>query len=166
MLIEQFGYLGGQSIGTMVIHYEQREYTNNKGQVITRGIGKEIIQRCVAKGHSDPLYQEWLDGKGPPYQGVQDARAVGDIPLNLEDLKVVFQEMCDEASIQVKLYTKLVDIIKDDGDGASFPKPTHAVIADMSGLSAISAKIFVDCSANNDVAFFIGQTIYPFHQIH
>ena len=69
MLIEQFGYLGGQSIGTMVIHYEQREYTNNKGQVITRGIGKEIIQRCVAKGHSDPLYQEWLDGKGPPYQG-------------------------------------------------------------------------------------------------
>ena len=62
MLIEQFGYLGGQSIGTMVIHYEQREYTNNKGQIIAKGLGKEMIKRCVEKGNSDALFRNgWTE---------------------------------------------------------------------------------------------------------
>ena len=156
MLIEQFGYLGGQSIGTMVIHYEQREYTNNKGQIIAKGLGKEMIKRCVEKGNSDALFQEWLDGKGPPYPNVVDQRAMGDVPLDLEDLKLTFQEMCDEAGVKVKLFTKLVDVFTELSPESSFPSPTHVIVADMNGLSAIKAKQFVDCTANNDISYFIG----------
>src|SRR6056297_3494680 len=71
-LIEQFGCLGGQSVNCMVCHWEFREYTNNKGQVIARGLGKEMIERIVAKGNSDPLYSEWIENKGPPFKDRPD----------------------------------------------------------------------------------------------
>lgn len=156
MIIEQFGYLGGQSIGTMVVHYEQREYTNNYGQVIARGIGREIIERTVKKGHSDPLYQDWLNGQGPPYNNVKDQRAVGDITLDLEDLKLTLQEICDEAGVVVKLFTRCVDVITNNRN-PSLITPEYIIASNSDGLFGIQAQIIVDCSGNNDIAWFIGE---------
>jgi hypothetical protein len=150
-LIEQYGYLGGQSVGVMVCHYEFREYTNNKGQILAKGFGKELIERTVAKGHSDPLYWEWLEGRGPPFPNVPDGRAFGDIPLDVEDLKLTMQEMCDEVGVEVLLFTKFVDVITSSGS-SHYLRPEIAIIANSEGLSAIRAKIMIDCSANNDVA--------------
>jgi hypothetical protein len=155
ILIEQFGYLGGQSVGVMVCHYEFREYTNNKGQIIAKGIGKEMIQRIVAKGHSDPLYSEWLAEQGPPFKNVKDGRAFGDIPLEVEDIKLAFQEMCDEAGVEVILFAKFVDL-KTQRNIRGVIKPEYVIMATMEGLKAIKAKILIDCTANNDVAYQIG----------
>ncbi|MHA1871828.1 MAG: FAD-dependent oxidoreductase [Promethearchaeota archaeon] len=171
-LIEQFGNLGGQSVNTMVCHWEFREYTNNAGQIIAKGIGKEMIKRIVAKGHSDPLYKEWLEGKGPPFKDYPDPRAYGDIALNVEDIKLVLQEMCDEAGVKVHLFTKLVDVIEDNARGdnvdnneinndepnkpsdhSHFTRTKYVVVQDYYDLYAIEPQIVVDCTANNEVAW-------------
>lgn len=159
LLIEQAGYLGGQSVGTMVIHYEFREYVNNAGQRIVKGIGHEMLERIIKKGHCDPLFEDYLEGKQPPFTNLPDNRAFGDIPLNLEDIKFTFQEMCDEAGVEIRYFTKLVDVIgrKDPG---KFIKPVSAVVAYQGGLSIINAQIMIDCTAFNDVAWFLGKEEY------
>ncbi|MHA1338589.1 MAG: FAD-dependent oxidoreductase [Promethearchaeota archaeon] len=159
MIIEQFGYLGGQSVGTMVVHYEFREYVNNAGQRIVKGIGHEIIKRVVEKGNSDPLFKEYLKGKAPPFTDLPDNRAFGDVPLDLEDLKLTLQEMCEEEGIIIKYFTKLVDIIADKSSNG-FIKPNAAIVAYQNGLEVIKAKIIIDCSANNDVAYFLGKNYF------
>ncbi len=153
-LIEQFGSLGGQSVNCMVCHWEFREYTNNKGQVIAKGLGKEMIERIVKKDNSDPLYQEWLDGKGPPFEGKPDPRGYGDIPLNVEDIKLTLQEMCEEEGVKVHLFTKLLDI--KTNQEAKIPSPDVAIVTGMFEEYGIKANIIIDCTANNDVVWKIG----------
>ncbi len=153
-LIEQFGNLGGQSVNTMVCHWEFREYTNNKGQVIAKGIGKEMIEKIVAKGNSDPLYTEWLEGKGPPFTEKADPRAYGDMPLDVEDIKLTMQEMCDEAGVKVHLFTKLLDVHHIVGENG-LDQPKVAIVGGLYDIYGIEAKIFIDCTANNDVAWKI-----------
>lgn len=167
LLIEQFGYLGGQSVGTMVVHYEFREYVNNAGQRIVKGIGHEMIERVVEKGHTDPLFKDYLEGKAPPFTELPDNRAFGDIPLDLEDLKLTLQEMCEEAGVRIRYFTKLTDIIPTKSN-AGLEKPQCALVDYQNGLGFIKSKIMVDCSANNDVAWFMGGEKYvniPDHQV-
>jgi hypothetical protein len=154
MIIEQFGYLGGQSVGTMVCHFEFREYTNNAGTQLAKGIGKEMIERVIQKGNSDPLYADWLEGRGPPFK-TADPRAMGDIPLDLEDLKLVYQEMCNEARVEVLLFSKLADVIGRKENGKMTPQ--YAIISDSQEIYAIEAKQFIDCTANNDIAWHLGE---------
>jgi hypothetical protein len=155
LLIEQLGYLGGQSVADMVIHWEFREYTNNSGVDVAAGIGKEMIRRIVEKGNSDPLYSAWLDGRGPPFTEWPDGRAVGDIPLDLEDIKLVLLEMCEEAGVEVFFLAKAVAALPLD-TSTGLPASRGIIIETYNGRYAIKAKVVVDCSANNDVAWFVG----------
>ncbi len=167
MLVEQTGYLGGQSVGGLVIHWEFREYTNNKGQVIARGIGKEMIKRIVAKGHSDPLYTKWLEGRGPPFKDAPDGRAHGDIPLDVNDIKLVLVEMCEDAGVDVLLHAKAAGALPVDMSSGK-PATRGIFIETIDGRKAIKARIVIDCSANADVAWWVGgndAVIHPEKQV-
>ncbi|HME55571.1 MAG TPA: FAD-dependent oxidoreductase [Candidatus Lokiarchaeia archaeon] len=155
MLVEQNGFLGGQSVGGMVVHWEFREYTNNKGQIIGRGIGKEMIRRIVENGNSDPLFREWLDGKGPPFMDVPDQRAHADIPLDVNDIQLVLGEMLEEAGVEVLLNSKVVGALPLD-ESSGFPASRGAFVETINGKYAIKSKIIVDCSAFADMAWHIG----------
>ncbi|MFX0103630.1 MAG: FAD-dependent oxidoreductase [Candidatus Hodarchaeota archaeon] len=155
LVVEETGYLGGQSVGGLVVHYEFREYTNNKGQVIAKGIGKEMIERIVKKGHSDPLYTEWLEGKGPPFKGVDDERAHGDIPLDVNDIELVLIEMCEEAGVEVLLHSKAVSPLPLE-TSTGFPASRGVIVETSGGRMAIKSKMVIDCSANALMAWWIG----------
>ncbi|MHA1681337.1 MAG: FAD-dependent oxidoreductase [Promethearchaeota archaeon] len=174
LLVEQNGFLGGQSVGGLVIHYEFREHTNNRGQVLAKGISKEIISRVVDKGHSDPLFKEWLEGKGPPFEGVPDGRAHGDVPLNDNDIKLVLVEMCEEAGVEVLLHTRAVDASDEVYSPAMTTTPPGSLpervifIETINGRYAVLSKMVVDCSGNADVAFWLGgpgAAIIPTRQV-
>ncbi|MHA1732002.1 MAG: FAD-dependent oxidoreductase [Promethearchaeota archaeon] len=156
LLLEQNGYLGGQSVADMVVHWEFREYTNNAGEDIAAGIGKEMIGRVVARGHSDPLYREWLEGRGPPFSNWPDARAVGDMPLDLEDIKLVLLEMCEEAGVEVLFLAKAVAAVPPGPSANGLPASRGVVVETLGGRYAVRARVVVDCSANNDVAWWVG----------
>jgi hypothetical protein len=155
LLIEQNGFLGGQSVGGMVVHWEFREYTNNKGQVITKGIGKEMIRRIVAKGHSDPLFTDWLEGRGPPFEGVADGRAHADIPLDVNDIQFVLAEMLEEAGVDVLLNTRVVGALLLE-ESTKKRHVSGAFIETIDGRRAVKAKIVVDCSSFADMAWWVG----------
>ena len=155
LLVEQNGYLGGQAVGGLVIHWEFRELTNNKGQVLARGIAKELIRRVVEKGHSDPLYTEYLEGRGPPFKNEEDGRGHGDIPLNINDIKLALIEICEEAGIEVLLHTRVAGALPLD-TSSTFPASRGAFVETINGRYAIKAKMVVDCSANADMAWYIG----------
>ncbi len=164
MLVEQNGFLGGQAVSCMVVHWEFREFTNNAGQIIARGIGKEMIRRIVEKGHSDPLFKEWLDDKGPPFKGVPDGRASNDVPLEVEDIKTVLVEMCEEAGVDVLLHARAVNVLPPD-TSTGRPAPRGVFVETINGRFAVKAKIVVDCSANADVAFWMGEATVPKEQV-
>ncbi|NMC03630.1 MAG: FAD-dependent oxidoreductase [Candidatus Lokiarchaeota archaeon] len=164
MLVEQNGFLGGQAVSCMVVHWEFREFTNNAGQVIARGIGKEMIRRIVDKGHSDPLFKEWLDGKGPPFKGVPDGRASNDVPLEVEDIKLVLAEMCEEAGVEVLLHARAVNVLPPDMSTGK-PAPRGVFVETINGRYAIKARIVIDCSANADVSFWMGEAHVPKTQV-
>jgi hypothetical protein len=155
MLVEQNGFLGGQSVGGMVVHWEFREYTNNKGQVITRGIGKEMIRRIVEKGHSDPLYTKWLSGQGPPFTDVPDGRAHADVPLDINDIQLVLAEMLDEAGVEVLLHARACGALPLDTT-TGFPASRGVFVETINGRHAILAKVVVDCSSFADMALWAG----------
>ncbi|MBN2150086.1 MAG: FAD-dependent oxidoreductase, partial [Candidatus Lokiarchaeota archaeon] len=160
MLVEQNGFLGGQAVSCMVVHWEFREFTNNAGQVISRGIGKEMIRRIVGKGHSDPLFKDWLDGKGPPFKDVPDGRASNDVPLELEDIKLVLVEMCEEAGVEVLLHARAVGVLPP-GASTGKPAPRGVFVETIDGRYAIKARIVVDCTAFADVAHWMGEAHVP-----
>jgi hypothetical protein len=164
LIVEQEGFLGGQAVGCMVVHWEFREFTNNQGQVIARGIGKEMIRRIVEKGHSDPLFKDWLDDKGPPFEGVPDGRASNDVPLEVEDIKLVLAEMCDEAGVDVLLHAKAANVLPPDMS-TGLPAPRGVFIETINGRHAIKARIIIDCSANADVSFWMGDARVPKTQV-
>nr|MDO8112174.1 FAD-dependent oxidoreductase [Candidatus Sigynarchaeota archaeon] len=164
MLVEQNGFLGGQAVGCMVVHWEFREFTNNAGQVIARGIGKEMIKRIVDKGHSDPLFKEWLDGKGPPFKGVPDGRASNDVPLEVEDIKLVLAEMCEEAGVDVLLHARAVNVLPPEKK-SGLPAPRGVFVETIGGRYAIKARIIIDCTANADVSFWMGEAKVPKTQV-
>ncbi len=155
MLVEQNGFLGGQSVGGMVVHWEFREYTNNKGQVITRGIGKEMIQRIVAKRHSDPLFDKWLSGQGPPFKDVPDGRAHADIPLDVNDIQLVLAEMLEEAGVEVLLHARACGALPLD-TSTGMPASRGVFVETIDGRVAITARVVVDCSSFADVAWWVG----------
>ncbi len=157
MLVEQNGFLGGQSVSCMVVQWEFREFTNNAGQVIAKGIGKEIISRIVNKGRSDPLFKEWLEGKGPPFKNVPDGRAINDVPLEVEDIKLVLTEMCVEAGVDVLLHARAAGVFPPD-TSTGRPASRGVFVETINGRYAIKAKVIVDCSANADVAWWMGGT--------
>lgn len=167
LLVEQNGYLGGQAVGGLVVHWEFREFTNNKGQVIARGIGKELITRIVKKGHSDPLYTEWMEGRGPPFTGVPDGRAHGDTPLDVNDIKLVLIEACEEAGVEVLLHARVAGPLPLD-TSTGHPASRGAFIETINGRFAVKAKIVIDCSAFADMAWWIGRknaVTVPMHQV-
>ncbi len=163
MLVEQNGFIGGQSVGGMVVHWEFREYTNNKGQVITRGIGKEMVRRIVAKGHSDPLYGKWLAGQGPPFMDVPDGRAHADVPLDVNDIQIVLAEMLEEAGVEVLLHARACGALPLDTSTGK-PASRGVFVETINGRVAITARVVVDCSSFADVAWWVGgsdATIVP-----
>ncbi|HME54183.1 MAG TPA: FAD-dependent oxidoreductase [Candidatus Lokiarchaeia archaeon] len=164
LIVEQEGFLGGQAVGCMVVHWEFREFTNNQGQVIARGIGKEMIRRIVEKGHSDPLFKDWLDGKGPPFEGVPDGRASNDVPLEVEDIKLVLAEMCEEVGVDVLLHARACNVLPPDLS-TGFPAPRGVFVETINGRYAIKARIIIDCTANADVSFWLNEARVPATQV-
>ncbi len=76
-----------------------------------------------------------------PYDGV-----TGQTWHNPEILALIYDEMCEEAGVNVLYQAVLVDVLKSDA------KITACVVQTIAGLAAIRAKIFVDGTGDAFVA--------------
>ena len=71
-------------------------------------------------------------------------------PFKAEALKLVADELLAEAGVKVLYHTSFVDVETEGGI------ITRAIIHKKSGLSAVEAKIYVDCTGDADIAAAAG----------
>jgi len=141
-LVERFGFLGGQSIYSMVVQWEKRAFINNLGAILTKGLPKEILDKILEKGDSDRL---WDTSPGCPE--MRD----GEEWLNPEAIKATLVEMCEEEGIDTLLHTKAVDTIVERQD--ELPKTTGVVFENKTGRFAIKADVIIDATADLDLVW-------------
>ncbi|MCP4643289.1 MAG: FAD-dependent oxidoreductase, partial [bacterium] len=98
------------------------------------GIGQEVRTSLTQAG-----------GNGPDSENT----------IKAEALKRVYDDMLLEAGVRFTFETRLIDI-EMEGDGVSL-----AILSAKSGLFAVKAKVFVDCTGDGDLAVWAGA---PFEQ--
>lgn len=125
-LVEAHSCLGGMGTAGMVPAFMQFSDGIN---FLAGGIGREIL---------DALRK--ADGTVPP-EG---------LGIRAEVLKRVYDDLLQDAGIPFTLCTQVVDVTLDEG------RVREVICAGKSGLFAIRAKVFVDCTGDGDLAAFAG----------
>ncbi len=125
-LIEAHTCLGGMGTAGLVPAFMQ--FTDGIN-FLAGGIGKEILEALREAGGTVP----------------RDGAAI-----RAETLKRVYEELLTKAGAPFSFHTQLVDVI------ATKNNVTEVVCAAKSGLFALRAKVFVDCTGDGDLAVFAG----------
>lgn len=102
-----------------------------------------------------------LNGQGEVFDKIlADLRlwkAIGqerDSVFHYEVLAIVLQELLLKRNVHVLLHTRFVDALEHDG------RITEILVAGKSGLEAVRAKQFIDCSGDGDVARVLGYSTF------
>jgi len=100
--------------------------------VLSSGVGTDILTRLRQAG-----------GTGPD----------SDLTIRAEVLKRVYDHLLIEAGVQFTLLTSLVAV------ETAADKVTYVVLAAKSGLFAVRARLFIDCTGDGDLAAWAGAPI-------
>lgn len=130
LLIESSGCLGGSGTSALVPAWCP---FSDKEKIIYRGLAEKVF--AAAK---DGV----LHVKGPDLDWV---------PIDAERLKRVYDRLVTEAGASILFHTVLSSVEKDD-EGAV----TAIIVSNKSGLTALRAKVYVDCTGDADLATWAG----------
>lgn len=128
-LIERYGFLGGAATAALV---NPISTFKKDGEQVIGGIPWEFVTRLASLGGADDTYPN------------------GNVPMDAERYKLVAQRMVLEAGVTLYLHSVLVDVCGEKS------APTHIVIQNKSGLCAIAAKRFIDCTGDADLCHLCG----------
>jgi hypothetical protein len=134
LIIEQFGSLGGsQTNGLVTPVMPPGVYGNPKYCSISETIFEKMKEYGFAfDNEEEPWRREWFD------------------PLMM---KFVLEEICIEAGCNILYYTVLVDVVKYEEN------IKYVIVKNKDGMLAYSAKCFIDCTGDADLAFISGVPI-------
>lgn len=135
LIIDQNGYFGGSltasGVGPMMTFFAGEK------QVI-KGLGEEMVQRLKERGYS-------------PGHVLDTTNYISYVtPFSAEGLKIILDEMIEEAGVEVLFHTYLIDVEKEND------QITNLVIANKDGISKIAATVFIDATGDADVAVRAG----------
>jgi hypothetical protein len=126
-LIEAHSCLGGMGTAGMVPAFMQ--FTDGVN-FLADGIGREILDALTAAGGATP----WRRSTG----------------IRTEVLKRVYDQLLRDAGVPFTFHTQLVDVAVDG------ERVREAICAGRSGLFAMRATVFVDCTGDGDLSAFAG----------
>jgi ribulose 1,5-bisphosphate synthetase/thiazole synthase len=92
------------------------------------GFGKELLDRCKKE---NGVYKNGSS-------------------IRVEELKFIYENMVAESGVEFTYHTKLIDVIK------SGREVTLGICAAKSGVYAIAAKTFIDCTGDADLCHLAG----------
>lgn len=75
------------------------------------------------------------------------------LSFDVEEMKLLLEEYCFNAGVDIQLHTRVVETCKDKND-----RLTHIITESKSGREAWSGKIFVDATGDGDLAALAGCT--------
>jgi ribulose 1,5-bisphosphate synthetase/thiazole synthase len=135
LLIESTGMLGGSGTGALVPAWCP---FSDKEKVIYRGLGQKLMEDLKARmPHVAPERVDW-------------------VPIDAERLKALYDDMVLGAGAQVLFHTALSYVQRGEDGGVD-----ALVVTNKSGLSALKAGVYIDCTGDADVCAWAGA---QFHQ--
>nr|WP_309693222.1 FAD-dependent oxidoreductase [Armatimonas sp.] len=141
LLIERMGFLGGSATAMQVPAFAP---FSDRTKAIVRGIGWEVMtehQRRLGHPLPDP----------DSYHKPQDSGRMDWVPIDVELLKRLYDELCETAGVTVLFHTFV-------GESNLSPRPAgvrglHSlVLANKAGLSVAKASVFIDATGDGDLA--------------
>lgn len=132
-LAEGHSCFGGMGTAGLVPAFMRFGDGNN---FLAGGIGEEILTRLRESGGIWPA-------ELPENNGLN-------IGIKAEVLKRVYDEMVSAAGVDFTFHTQLIAVETADGC------VTTAIMAGKSGMYAVKAKIFIDCTGDGDLAAWAG----------
>ncbi len=134
LLIEATGCLGG--MGTMGLVPAWCPFSD-KEQIVYRGIAEEIFK--AANAGVDHVKEEDVDW----------------VAIDPEQLKLVYDKYVTESGADILFNTMLSAVEAEDGEVKTI------IVSNKSGLTAYSAKVYIDCTGDADLAAWAGAEIIP-----
>jgi len=135
LLVEQNGYLGGM----LTVGGVGPQMTFHAGETqVVKGIPDELIERMKELGLSPGHMEDFV------------GYASSITPFDAEGLKYMLETMACEAGVQLLYHTVFTDCTTENG------KIISARLFSKGGFMEVFAKVFVDCSADADVATAAG----------
>lgn len=128
-LVERYGFLGGAATAALVNPLST--FKKNGTQVIG-GLAWQFVQHLTKAGGADDTYPN------------------GNVPVDAELFKLTAQRAVLAAGVKLYLHTTLIDV---QGEKAH---PHHVILQNKSGLFALCAKVFIDCTGDADLAAHCG----------
>lgn len=131
LIFEQYGYFGGSltanGVGPMMTFFAGEK------QVI-KGLGEELVQRMVEKGYS-------------PGHVLDSTNYISYLtPFSAEGMKLVLDEMVQEAGCDILFHTNLLSVEKANH------KISAISVLNKDGVTRLSAKYFIDATGDGDLA--------------
>lgn len=142
LLIERYGFLGGNATASLVGPF-MTSYSLDGRQQLIRGIFEELVLRMETVGGT--VHPSKVPA-GSPYSGFIVFGHDKVTPFDPEAVKFVAEEMCLEAGVELLYHSFVVDALLQ-GDTVR-----GVVVANKAGLEAFRAQVVVDCTADADVA--------------
>lgn len=137
LLLEKNGFLGGMATGGAVPAF--CTFTDGE-KVIVRGIGLEILEKLKERTWRSPFY----DRKKGRIEGLDW------LPIDSEALKSVLDEMTTSSGCELLFHTTLIGCREEKGQIKSL------IIHNKSGLQAVEAHTYIDCTGDGDLAAMSG----------
>ena len=154
LLVEQMGFLGGSATAAQVPAFCP---FSDKQKSVVRGIGWEVLTGMLARtGRPIP--------NPDVYEVPQDRARMDWVPIDVETLKCLYDDLCEAAGVEVLFHTFVPEVV---GSRPGLHSPggeghlAAVVLANKDGLSLARAKVFIDATGDADLAARAG---CPFHQ--
>jgi len=134
LLIEATGSLGGMGTNALVPAWCP---FSDKEKIIYRGLAEKVFSECKAgMAHVKKDALDW-------------------VPIDAERLKRIYDKLVSEAGVKVLFHTHLARPQVVNG------KVEAITIVNKSGLTALRAKVYIDCTGDADLCAWSGA---EFHQ--
>lgn len=146
LLIEQGGCCGGMATRGLVGPFMTCYDKDGEVQII-KGLFEEIVNRLVA--HGGAIHPSQVSKK-TAYTSWIEIGHDHVTPFCPETLKLVLDEMLEEAAVDVLYHTSFLSAIVEDNC------LTGIQVSSKSGVEEVRGKVFIDCTGDGDVAFAAG----------
>ena len=131
LLVEATGSLGGMGTSGFVSHW----YSLSNGQeLMIGGFIVEVIHAMCRDNHVDP----------GAYDNFQKGKVIGAIGFNPEGLKLVLDRFCQQAGVEVRFFTRVIDADTEPQRGRVNGVITNSV----EGYRCIRARAFIDATGD------------------
>lgn len=147
LLIEESAMLGGMSTSALVGPFSTC-YDSEAEEQIVKGIFDELCTRLENMGGA--IHPSKVMGS-TPYSSYHKRSFDHVTPYLSEYVALCMDEMCEEAGVDILLFTKVCDTIVSESG-----KIDYLILSQKEGLSAAKAKLYIDCTGDADVAYKAG----------